>query len=207
MERKIYFVTAIGTDSGKTVVSAILTEALKADYWKPVQSGMVDIDRETVQRLVSNTKSKFHPERYLLKTPVSPHAAARIDGVEINLEDFELPQTENHLVIEGAGGVLVPLNDKGDMVIDLALKFNAEVVLVSNIYLGSINHTLLTINELKRRGVKVKGIVFNGVSNPETEKYILEYSKLPCLMHIEPQKVLDNNVIERWSEVMKLLIV
>ena len=207
MERKIYFVTAIGTDSGKTVVSAILTEALKADYWKPVQSGTVDIDRETVQRLVSNTKSIFHPERYLLKTPVSPHAAARIDGVEIDLEDFRLPQTDNHLVIEGAGGVLVPLNDKGDMVIDLALKFDAEVVLVSNIYLGSINHTLLTINELKRRGVKVKGIVFNGIPNPETEKYILEYSKLPCLMHIEPQKVLDNNVIERWSEVMKLLIV
>ncbi|MBY0426409.1 MAG: dethiobiotin synthase [Cytophagales bacterium] len=201
---KRYFVTAIGTGCGKTVVSAILTEALQADYWKPVQSGMDDIDRMTVQSLVANPKSVFHPERYLLRTPVSPHAAARIDGVEIQLEDFRLPVTNNNLIIEGAGGVLVPLNDRGGMVIDLAVKFDAEVILVSNIYLGSINHTLLTINELRSRGVRIKGLVFNGESNPESENFILNHSKLPCLFRLEIIQSMQLNAIGAIASRIKL---
>ncbi|MDX2189695.1 MAG: dethiobiotin synthase [Bacteroidota bacterium] len=182
------FVTAIGTGCGKTVCSAILTEALKADYWKPIQAGTEEIDRETVASLISNKVSKLHPERYILKTPASPHAAAEIEGIQIKLSDFELPKTKNKLIIEGAGGVMVPLNYKCDFVIDLAQKFDAEIVLVSNLYLGSINHTLLTVNELNRRGLSIKGIIFNGNSTPASEKVIEKYTGLKVLLRVPQLK-------------------
>ena len=141
------FVTGIGTEVGKTVIAAILTEKLKADYWKPVQAGdLDDSDTMKVRALVSNSVSVFHEEGFRLNHPMSPHAAAERDGVEIGLEDFEMPQTENHLVIEGAGGLMVPLNDQ-DCVIDLIEGSGTEVVLVSRNYLGSINHTLLSIED------------------------------------------------------------
>ena len=159
-----YFVTAIHTDSGKTLVSAILTEMLEANYWKPIQSGEPK-DTDAVKRLVSNSKTQYFEEAYFLKTPASPHASAIIDGVQIELNQIVLPDSTSDLVIEGAGGVLVPLNDK-DMVIDIASQIDCEVILVSNLYLGSINHTLLTYELLKSRGLKVKGLIFNGESNP-----------------------------------------
>jgi dethiobiotin synthetase len=138
-----YFVTAIGTDSGKTLASAILCKALAADYWKPVQAGY-PTDSETVKNLVQSPQVHIHSERYIFKTPASPHAAAALESVHIGLQDFTLPnKISSNLIIEGAGGCLVPLNDR-DFVIDLASKFQAEVILVSNLYLGSINHTLLT---------------------------------------------------------------
>src|SRR5688572_23501291 len=122
-----YFVTAIGTDSGKTLASAILCEALKADYWKPVQAGLPR-DADIVRSLITNTQTKIHPETHLLNTPASPHAAAKIDGVNITLSDFALPATTNSLIIEGAGGCMVPLNDN-DFVIDLISSLNSEVIL------------------------------------------------------------------------------
>src|SRR5438105_9295116 len=115
-----YFVTAIGTDCGKTFFSAILCEALHADYWKPVQAGFPR-DADTVKNLLSNSVSKIHPETFILKMPASPHAAAKLDAVTIELEKFKIPQTKNSLVIEGAGGCMVPLNDH-DFVIALAKK-------------------------------------------------------------------------------------
>ncbi|HEX8059558.1 MAG TPA: dethiobiotin synthase, partial [Cyclobacteriaceae bacterium] len=157
------FVTAIGTDSGKTMISAILCEALRAPYWKPIQAGYPR-DTETVASLVSGKDFKTFPERYLLKTPASPHAAAKIDGVDINLKDFKVPGNEQ-TVIEGAGGCLVPINDH-DFVIDIAAHLGCDIVLVSNLYLGSINHTLLTLQLLQNRKLPVKGIIFNGLSNP-----------------------------------------
>ena len=168
------FVTGIGTDVGKTIVSAILTEALQADYWKPVQSGYdLGCDSGEVKKLISNPISRFHPERYMLKEPLSPHAAAAIENIKINLSDFSLPTTENpNLIIEGAGGLLVPINEQ-HVIADLIEKFDAEVILVSRNYLGSINHTLLTLNELERRRIKIKGIIFNGEKNESTEKIIL----------------------------------
>jgi dethiobiotin synthetase len=199
---KRFFVTAIGTGCGKTVVSAILTEALKADYWKPIQSGIEEIDRETVQSLVSNSKSVFHHERYVLTRPLSPHASSKIDGIHINLNDFELPDTENHLIVEGAGGVLVPINDEGDMVIDIAEKLSLEIIVVTNLYLGSINHTLLTINELRRRGMKIVGLVFNGKSVPSTEDFILKYTNLPLLFRVEHFVEVDKNKIKQCSEII-----
>ncbi len=194
-----YFVTAIGTDSGKTVVSAILVQALQADYLKPVQAGMENRDVDSVCELINNNHSICFDERFLLKNPMSPHAAAKLDGVEMHLSDFEIPNRgENNLVIEGAGGVLVPLNDT-DMVIDLAVKFDAEVVLVSNIYLGSINHTLLTVNELKRRSLNIKGIIFNGPENRETEELILKKTGLKCLLKLRPERKITQEVVTQYA--------
>jgi dethiobiotin synthetase len=193
-----YFVTAIHTDSGKTLVSAILTYALQADYWKPVQCGFPR-DLDTVKSLVTNKHCLFFEEAYLLKEPMSPHAAAKLENVTIDLNKIEKPDNEDHtLIIEGAGGVMVPLNDK-DFVIDLAAKLNAEIILVSNNYLGSINHTLLTVNEIKRRGLTVKGIIFNGPENKETEKFILNYSGYKCLLKIKPEEVINDEVIGKYA--------
>jgi dethiobiotin synthetase len=195
----VYFVTSIHTDSGKTLVSAILTEALQADYWKPVQCGTQQTDLKKVKELVDNEHCMFFNERYLLKAPLSPHAAAQQEGMEIKLTDFSLPANEAHdLIIEGAGGILVPLNDK-DFVIDIAEKFKAEIILVSNIYLGSINHTLLTVNEIKRRGLKVKGIIFNGPENPAAEEIILKQSGYKCLLRIRPEQKIDHETVMKYS--------
>lgn len=194
-----YFVTAIHTDSGKTLISAILTYALQADYWKPVQCGEESRDLQTVKGLVNNNHCLFYEEAYFFKTPASPHAAAKAEGRVIEMDKIILPQTENnHMIIEGAGGVLVPLNDK-NFVIDIAEKFSAEIILVSNIYLGSINHTLLSINELRRRNIKVKGIIFNGPENKETEDYILNYSGYPCLLKVRPEKIVNAEVVAKYA--------
>jgi dethiobiotin synthetase len=193
-----YFITAIGTDSGKTLVSAILTQALQADYWKPVQCGFPR-DVETVRELINNNHSLFYEESYLFSNPMSPHAAAKAEGKVIEMGKIILPDTDNsNLIIEGAGGVLVPLNDKS-FVIHIAEKFAAEIILVSNIYLGSINHTLLAINELKRRNVKMKGIIFNGPENTETENFILNYSSWKCLLKIRPEKEINQEVVTRYA--------
>lgn len=197
-----YFITAIGTDSGKTLFSAILTEHLKADYWKPVQAGYPR-DTDQVQTWITNSTSVFHPERYLLKTPASPHAAAKIDGVAIKLSDFTLPDTTHPLVVEGAGGVLVPINDT-DYVIDLAKHLKLPVILVANLYLGSINHTLLTIEYLKAKGFAVAGLVFNGPSNPESERIIEMKSGWPVILRIEQEQHINKETIRKYAAKVKL---
>jgi dethiobiotin synthetase len=194
------FVTAIGTDSGKTIASAIITAALQADYWKPVQCGMDETDSSIIKTLVSNPLTKIHPEKYLLKTAASPHLAAEIEGIKIQLEDFILPATSNDLILEGAGGILVPLNYDGDFVIDLAAKFEAEVIVVANLYLGSINHTLLTINELKRRNLNIKGIIFNGEPNETSEKVILSLTNLTCLLHIKKEAFFTKELVSEYAK-------
>ncbi|MDH5609767.1 MAG: dethiobiotin synthase [Cyclobacteriaceae bacterium] len=196
-----YFVTAIGTDSGKTLVSALLVEFLKADYWKPIQAGLPR-DTDTVMGLVSNTQTTFHPEQFLLQLPASPHASARHEGLEISLSDFQLPAASGDLVIEGAGGILVPINDR-DYVIDLAGKFSSQIILVSNLYLGSINHTLLSIDYLQRNHLPIKGIIFNGPSNPESEQIILKKSGLTCLLKIEQEKSITKQVISKYVDQLK----
>ena len=182
------FVTGIGTDVGKTVVSAILVEKLKADYWKPIQSGDLDnSDTMKVQALISNPISKFHPEAYRLTQPYSPHKSADLDGVTIDLDHITLPKTDNQIIIEGAGGLMVPLNNQ-HFIIDLIQKFDAEVVLVVKHYLGSINHTLLSLELLKQKKIKVKALIFNGDSDEYSEKIILTHfhnSNVSVLKHIE----------------------
>lgn len=196
----VYFVTAIGTDSGKTLVSAILCKALNADYWKPVQAG-TPTDSDAIRQLLGDS-IKIHKEKYLLQTPASPHAAARIDGVNIRLADIELPEYNGTLIIEGAGGCMVPLNDR-EFVIDLATHFNVKVILVSNLYLGSINHTLLTHEALKNRGLTISGIIFNGEENPESERIILHHTNLPCLLRLRPEQGIDNSVVARYAETLR----
>lgn len=196
-----YFVTAIGTDCGKTFFSAILCEALQADYWKPVQAGLPR-DADTVRNLLSNSVSKIQPETFVLNTPASPHAAAKFDGVTVELENFVIPSIKNDLVIEGAGGCLVPLNDH-DFVISLAKKFDTEVILVSSLYLGSINHTLLTADYLKRQKFNVKGIVFNGPSNPESEDIILKHTEFQCLLRIEQEPVITKEIVLKYAMQLK----
>jgi dethiobiotin synthetase len=195
-----YFVTGIDTDSGKTFVSAILCEALKADYWKPVQAGFPR-DADTVKNLTGESVRIF-PEAYILNTPASPHAAAAIDGVTIELAKFVAPDTQNDLVIEGAGGCLVPLNDT-QFVIDIAPEVADAVILVADLYLGSINHTLLTAEALKARELPVKGIIFNGKSNPESERIILHHTGLPCLLRITPEETINHETVKRYAERLK----
>ncbi len=194
-----YFVTAIGTDSGKTLISAILCKALKADYWKPVQAGFPR-DADTIKGLIPNCI--IHPESYLLSTPASPHAAAKIDCIEISLEKILLPKTSNSLIIEGAGGCLVPLNDK-DFVIDIAQKFNSPIILVANLYLGSINHTLLTVELIKQRKLSVAGIIFNGKSNPESERIILKHSGYKTIWHVKEEPEINSETIANYAEKIK----
>jgi dethiobiotin synthetase len=205
MSAKRYFITAIGTDSGKSVVSAIVAEALEADYWKPVQSGHPR-DTKLVRSLVSNERSVFHPEAYRLTEPLSPHASAKLDGVEISLANIKLPATANHLVIEGAGGLLVPLNDQ-DFVIDLADKFSAEIILVANLYLGSINHTLLSAHELSRRlrysNFTVKGIVFNQGPVPESERIIQKHCPFPCLLRVDHEEAITPAVVSHYAGLVR----
>jgi len=193
-----YFITAVGTDSGKTVVSSILCKALHADYWKPVQVGLPS-DSETVQYLIGKTNATIYPETYIFKTAASPHAAAALENVNIKMENFVIPPYKNDLIIEGAGGCLVPLNDN-DFVIDLAAKFQSQVILVSNLYLGSINHTLLSFETLRHRNLQVKGIIFNGLPNVESERIILHHTKLPCLLRIEPEKYMNESIVQKYAK-------
>lgn len=197
--RKI-FVTGIGTDVGKTVTSAIVVEALKADYWKPVQAGTYyTTDSEHVKKWISNDKSVIHPESYRLREAKSPHEASEIEGVQIDFEKIILPQTNNTLVIEGAGGVMVPLNKKY-FIIDLIKKFDAEVVVVIQNYLGSINHSLLTIDALKSRGIKIIGLVFNGSPHAPSQQIIESYSGLKTISWIIKEPTINKDVILKYAK-------
>lgn len=196
-------VAGTGTGIGKTFIATILTEAMEADYWKPVQAGNLDFtDTDFVKQHISNTKTVFHPEAYRLSAPMSPHAAAKIDGVEIKLKKLSIPETKNTIIIEPAGGLMVPLNDKL-LNIDLIEQWGLPVVLVSQIYLGSINHTLLTMEVLKNRSINFLGIIFNGERNPATEEFILNYTGAKCLARVNQEKLVDKTVIRKYAAELK----
>lgn len=202
--QKIYFITGISTEVGKTVAAAIVTEALKADYWKPIQAGELDnSDTHKVERFISNKKTVFHKNSYALKTPMSPHAAAEIDGITIDLKEIQEPKTDNHLVIEGAGGLLVPLNDTAT-ILDL-IKPNYKVIVVSRHYLGSINHTLLTVNLLKEKGFEV-AIIFSGDEHKTTESIIKKMTNVTILSRIDEEPYFDKNVIKEYADKFKELL-
>ncbi len=183
-ERQAYFVTGISTEVGKTVVSAFLQLALDADYWKPVQAGDLNFgDTDRVKAWTGMSEDRYHPERYRLRTPASPHYAARLDGLAIKLEDFTLPEPGGRpLLVEGAGGLLVPLNEQQTM-LDLVLHLDLPVILVSRHYLGSINHTLLSVEVLRGRGCRVCGIVFNG-HNAESARIIQQLTGVPVIAEV-----------------------
>ncbi|MCM4160526.1 dethiobiotin synthase [Antarcticibacterium flavum] len=203
MTKHTYFITGIGTEVGKTIASAIVTEALQADYWKPIQAGdLENSDSHKVKNLISNSKTTFHKNAYALHTPMSPHAAARIDGIEIEVQKIERPVTNNHLVVEGAGGVLVPINEE-KTILDL-VEAGDRVIVVSRHYLGSINHTLLTLEALKSRDLNCFGIIFNGEENPSSEEVILKMSGASFLGRIEPEPYFDKNVIREYAEAFQV---
>jgi len=183
-------VTGISTDVGKTVVSAILAEALKASYWKPVQAGDLELlDSMKVKSLTENVT--ILEEAFKLTSPMSPHAAARIDGVQLP-EKLDYPKIEGNLIIEGAGGLLVPINDAGATVADWVKDWELPVILVSKHYLGSINHTLLSIEVLQQRNIPIFGIVFVGDENTATEQIIAKTSvpiigRVPMTEHLSKE--------------------
>lgn len=194
---KHIFVTGISTEVGKTIASAIIAEALEADYWKPIQAGDLDTsDSQKVASLISNSNTKIHKSSYELNTPMSPHAAADIDGIYIDLRKIVVPITDNHLVIEGAGGLLVPLNNN-DTILDIIMP-NYKVVVVSRHYLGSINHTLLTVNWLKQKGYNVS-LLFSGDENPTTEKIILHKTGISSIGRINEEAIFNKKVIQKYA--------
>ena len=196
------FITGIGTDTGKTVVAAILTEALGAAYWKPVQAGFDQgTDSEWVASRISRPAGRILPEAYRLSLAASPHIAAREEGLRIDLDkisgqldEWQAAASPSHtptsasaaapefLIIEGAGGLLVPLNEQ-EFVLDLALRLKAPVILVSRNYLGSINHSLLTARVCRAQGLPVAGWIFNDQYG-HYEEEIVQWSGIPAIASI-----------------------
>ena len=208
MSQNQFFVSGISTEVGKTVCSALLVKALEADYWKPVQSG--DLHHTDSMKVASWNglelpHPRFHPETHRLTEPMSPHASADIDGVHIHLSDFQLPQTEAPLIVEGAGGLMVPLNEE-DTILDLMAQLQLPVVLVSRNYLGSINHTLLSIAQLKQRQIPIAGLVFNGPVVPSTEQVIVKMTEVPVLFRIPELDHVSLSTIETLSEQLGPII-
>lgn len=199
MAGKKIIVAGIGTGIGKTVASAILCEALKADYWKPVQAGELEAtDSMSVSKLISNPISKIHPEAYLLNLPISPHAAAAADNRQVAEDHLQLPTTDNHLVIELAGGLMVPLTPDY-LTIDWVDKSGCQVMLVSQYYLGSINHTLLSWEALMSRGIDVVGIIFNGTKTQSTFDVILHRTGAKCLLELSEEKTIDAKIVSEYA--------
>ena len=197
MKQRI-IVAGIDTDTGKTVASAIFCRALQADYWKPVQAGDLDnTDSDKIQRW--SPKTNIHPEAYRLTTPMSPHAAAEIDSIYIDETKLAIPATSNHLVIELAGGLMVPLRNDY-LNIDWVAQTGLPVILVSNYYLGSINHTLLSLAAIKQRNIPLLGMVFNGQKNPTTFDVIIHRSGAKCLLEIAKEKEINEAIISRYAQ-------
>lgn len=201
MEGKVknIIVTGIGTDVGKTIVSAILVRALNAGYWKPIQCGESK-DTDTLKGLVP--EALCHPEGIGLKAPRSPHHAAHLEGIEIDTDKILLPQTSSPLIIEGCGGLLVPLNNK-TLIIDLFQKWECAWVVVARHYIGSINHTLLTLEAMKKRKLPVLGVIFNGNSCPQTEEAILAFSQYPCIGRLQQEKQWSAKRIDDYANQWK----
>jgi len=206
LKNKSFFVTGIDTDIGKTVVSAILVEALNADYWKPIQSGdLHHTDTDKVEELV-NEKTILHPEAFRLNNPLSPHAAAKLDNISISLDSFQLPKTNNNLIVEGAGGLLVPINEDGHYLSDVIVKLGMEVILVSKNYLGSINHTLLSIAYLKSKSISIIGIIIIGDKNESSESIITKNTGVNVLHHVPMAESVTREFIKVQAELLRFAL-
>ena len=201
---KSFILAGIGTEVGKTVISAILVEALKLDYWKPVQAGELDYtDSDKVRAYISNTESVIHPEGYRLLHPMSPHAAAARERMEVDPQRLQLPASERGVLVELAGGLMVPLTPEY-MNMDLIADLGLPVVLVSQYYLGSINHTLLSIEILKARNIPIMGVIFNGEKNVESMEVILSYSGVPCLGEVPQLGEINAELVRKWGEQFRV---
>lgn len=199
---KQYFVTGISTDIGKTVVSAVLCRRLNAAYYKPIQAGNLEnLESDFIKNLVPGIT--IFETKYKLNNPLSPHLAAKLDNVRIDIENITLPNFKESLIVEGAGGILVPLNDEYT-ILDLIKKLKLPVIVIVKHYLGSINHSLLTCEVLKQSGVEIAGIIFNGESNEESEKIILKRTQIPCIGRVPELEKLNQEAIEEASKQLKI---
>ena len=203
MKTQRIFITGISTEVGKTIVSSIVVEALQADYWKPIQAGDLEqSDRLKVQHYITNPKTIIHPNSYALQTPMSPHKAAAIDNLHIDLQKINTPKTTNpYLVVEGAGGLLVPLNDK-DLIVDL-IQPDDIVIVVSRHYLGSINHTLLTLCYLQERRFK-PFLIYSGNPMPGTREIIKKRTNVSVLLEVKEESFFDKKTIQNYAQGFKL---
>jgi malonyl-CoA O-methyltransferase len=201
------FVTGTDTGVGKTLVSAVLAKAWDADYWKPVQTGLAEEagDTATVAALAGLVPGRLHPPRHAYAAPLSPHAAAALEQSQVALGDFSLPATDRFLIIEGAGGVLVPLNDQ-DLMIDLIFRLGLPAVVAARSTLGTINHTLLTLRALRARGVAVAGVVLNGPSNPGNRAAIERFGGVEVLAEVPPLAEVDARAVETLAAAMPPLV-
>lgn len=199
-------IAGIHTGIGKTICSAVICQALGYDYWKPVQAGdLENSDSVFIQKNVSNPLCTIHPEAYRLSIPASPHYAAEVDGITIVRSNINLPASNNNIVVETAGGIMSPLA-YNYLNIDLIEQLSIPVLLVSNNYLGSINHTLLSIAALKQRNIFLKGIVFSGESNPATESFIRQYSDIPILFSIPVLSEINATSIDNFTKQFSINI-
>lgn len=190
-------VAGIGTEVGKTVVSAILTTCLQGEYWKPVQSGS-EKDSETMKKWMI----PVHEPSYSLKAPLSPHHAARLENRSIDLARIVPPETTRPLIIESVGGIFVPLTGT-ELTFDLFKSWNCPWVIVSRHYVGSINHTLLTLDALMRNHISIAGLIFNGEPSPDSENAILEFSKVPVIGRLLPEPHINLETIQRYATLWK----
>ena len=200
MSGKGLFVTGIGTDVGKTIASAVIVKALQADYWKPVQCG--DLDNTDTHKVKKLTGCKIHPETYRLQAPMSPHAAAEKENVQLKLSEINLPKSDNHIVVEGAGGIMVPFSST-ETYLNLMLKLSLPIVLVTRHYLGSINHTMLSWSVLKAAGINVVALVISGKPHETTEQYFSTQMDVPFIRISELDEVNEAG-ISREAERLKM---
>jgi len=197
-----FFVTGTDTGIGKTLVSAMLMSVLDATYWKPIQAGLdEETDSDFVKRVSGVDSINIIPERFRLETPMSPHGAADIDGVSISLSDFELPDfNSKHLIVEGAGGLIVPINWR-DTVLDLIDHLKLPVLLVARSSLGTLNHTLLSIEALRDRNIQVIGVILTGESHPNNKKTLEHFTKLPVVEITPIENINRDSLIESFNQL------
>jgi len=201
--QKAIAIAGIHTDIGKTVVAAIVTEALRADYWKPVQSGSLDnSDSMTIKNLLSNTQSVVHPEAVQLQLAASPHKAARHENRIVDFREFELPQSNQTLIVETAGGLFSPIDENGTMA-DFLQRQQLPALLVTRHYLGSINHTLLCIEAMKQRGIPLLGLIVSGEPDEHSERFIRNYTGTSSVFHTGELKVINKTTIHEVAARMR----
>ena len=199
-----FFVSGIGTDVGKTVVSSVLCELLFANYWKPVQSGELDnTDSMKVARLVCFETFNYFSEQFRLTQPLSPHVSAKLDGIHIEATDFTFPEFTGNLIVEGAGGLMVPINEDGLLYCDLAAEWKLPTILISRHYLGSINHTLMSIETLRNRNIPILGIIYVGDELPMTEEVIFTKTQIPTLFHVPIFDNLSKETISTFATQLR----
>ncbi len=203
--KKAIAIAGIHTNIGKTIASAVIAEAISADYWKPVQAGKDERDAELLKKLLTNGQDRVYNEAVVLSQPLSPHTAAEIDNVEVDYKKFAWPKTDKILLVETAGGLLSPMSADATMA-DFIAYYNLPVILVSLNYLGSINHTLLTIEVLRSRGITVKGLIMNGLENESSENFITAYSDMPIIARIPYINDISNDGVRRCAMQLKPLL-